>query len=152
MENFVGYRVQHSTARGPAKGGVRYHPQVTLDEVAGLAALMTWKCAVVNVPYGGAHGGVICDPTAMSENELRQLTMGYTRAIMPIMGHQKHIPTHDVNNNEQTTAWMVEAASSMADPYPFGAPHESFTFAPRRLVPVHGSVGRAEATGIGVAL
>src|SRR4051812_20606438 len=92
LEVFAGYRVQHSTVRGPGKGGVRYHPRVSIEEVTGLASLMTWKCAVVNIPFGGAKGGVICDPATMSRNELRQLTMGYTRAIMPIIGPQKDIP------------------------------------------------------------
>ena len=145
IETFTGYRVQHSTARGPAKGGVRYHPQVTRDEVAGLAALMTWKCAVVDLPFGGAKGGVVCDPTTLSQNELRQLTMGYTRAIMPIIGPQKDIPAPDVNTNEQTMAWMMEAASSMAG-------HNMFSIVTGKPLSLGGSQGRAEATGRGVAL
>lgn len=145
VEVFAGCRVQHSTARGPAKGGVRYHPDVTLDEVAGLAALMTWKCSVVDIPFGGAKGGVICDPTTMSKDELRQLTMGYTRAIMPIIGPQKDIPAPDVNTNEQTMAWMVEAASSMAG-------HNVLSIVTGKPVSMGGSEGRAEATGRGVAI
>lgn len=145
VEVFAGCRVQHSTARGPAKGGVRYHPQVTLDEVAGLASLMTWKCAVVDIPYGGAKGGIICDPAAMSPNELRQLTTGYTRAIMPIIGPHKDIPAPDVNTNEQTMAWMMEAASSMAG-------HNVFGVVTGKPVSMGGSQGRAEATGRGVAI
>jgi len=145
VQVFAGNRVQHSTVRGPAKGGVRYHPQVTLEEVTGLAALMTWKCAVVDIPYGGAKGGVICDPTTMSTNELRQLTMGYTRAIMPIIGPHKDIPAPDVNTNEQTMAWMVEAASSMAG-------HNVFGIVTGKPVSMGGSQGRAEATGRGVAI
>ena len=145
VEVFAGNRVQHSTVRGPGKGGVRYHPHVTLEEVAGLASLMTWKCAVVDIPYGGAKGGVICDPTTMSKNELRQLTMGYTRAIMPIIGPHKDIPAPDVNTNEQTMAWMVEAASNMAGENVFGI----VTGKPLSL---GGSQGRAEATGRGVAI
>jgi glutamate dehydrogenase (NAD(P)+) len=145
VELFAGTRVQHSTVRGPGKGGVRYHPHVTLDEVEGLAALMTWKCAVVDIPYGGAKGGVICDPTTMSRNELRQLTMGYTRAIMPIIGPHKDIPAPDVNTNEQTMAWMVEAASSMAG-------HNVFGIVTGKPLSLGGSQGRAEATGRGVAI
>lgn len=145
VEVFAGNRVQHSTVRGPGKGGVRYHPQVTLEEVAGLAALMTWKCAVVDIPYGGAKGGVICDPTTMSKNELRQLTMGYMRAIMPIIGPHKDIPAPDVNTNEQTMAWMVEAASNMAG-------ENVFSIVTGKPLSLGGSQGRAEATGRGVAI
>lgn len=145
IEVFAGCRVQHSTARGPAKGGVRYHPQVTLDEVAGLASLMTWKCAVVDIPYGGAKGGIICDPGTMSQNELRQLTVRYTQEIMPIIGPHKDIPAPDVNTNEQTMAWMMEAASSMAG-------HNLFGIVTGKPVSMGGSQGRAEATGRGVAI
>ncbi|HEX8598284.1 MAG TPA: Glu/Leu/Phe/Val dehydrogenase [Chloroflexia bacterium] len=145
VEVFAGCRVQHSTARGPAKGGVRYHPQVTLDEVAGLASLMTWKCAVVDIPYGGAKGGIICDPATMSPNELRQLTMRYTQEIMPIIGPHRDIPAPDVNTNEQTMAWMMEAASSMAG-------HNVFGIVTGKPVSMGGSQGRAEATGRGVAI
>lgn len=145
VEVFAGCRVQHSTARGPAKGGVRYHPEVTLDEVAGLAALMTWKSAVVDIPYGGAKGGVTCDPTTMSKEELRQLTMAYTRAILPIIGPNKDIPAPDVNTNEQTMAWMVEAASSIAG-------HNVFSIVTGKPISMGGSEGRAEATGRGVAI
>ncbi len=145
VQVFTGCRVQHSTARGPAKGGVRYHPDVPLDEVNGLAALMTWKCAVVDIPFGGAKGGIICDPTTMSKAELRQLTLGYTRAIMPIIGPQKDIPAPDVNTNEQTMAWMVEAASSMVG-------HNLFSIVTGKPISMGGSEGRAEATGRGVAI
>jgi glutamate dehydrogenase (NAD(P)+) len=145
VQVFTGFRVQHSTARGPAKGGVRYHLDVTLDEVKGLAALMTWKCAVVDIPYGGAKGGIIVDPTTMSKAELRQLTLGYTRAIMPIIGPQKDIPAPDVNTNEQTMAWMVEAASSMVG-------HNLFSIVTGKPISMGGSEGRAEATGRGVAI
>lgn len=145
VEVFTGNRVQHSTVRGPGKGGVRYHPQVTLEEVAGLAALMTWKCAVVDIPYGGAKGGIVVDPTTMSKNELRQLTMGYTRAIMPIIGPHKDIPAPDVNTNEQTMAWMVEAASGMTG-------HNVFGIVTGKPLSLGGSQGRAEATGRGVAI
>src|SRR3954468_19906898 len=145
LEVYTGFRVQHSIARGPAKGGIRYAPDVTLDEVRALASLMTWKCAVVNIPFGGAKGGVICDPATMSRNELRQLTMGYTRAIMPIIGPQKDIPAPDVNTDEQTMAWMMEAASNMAG-------HNMFGIVTGKPVSLGGSLGRAEATGRGVAI
>jgi len=142
---FTGFRVQHSTARGPAKGGVRYHPQVTLEEVEGLAALMTWKSAVVDIPFGGAKGGIILDPTGMSRGELQRLTTSYTQMIMPIIGPQKDIPAPDVNTNEQTMAWMVEAASRIEGQNVFGI----VTGKPLSL---GGSQGRAEATGQGVAI
>ena len=145
IEVFTGCRVQHSTVRGPAKGGVRYHPEVSLEEVEGLAALMTWKCAVVDIPYGGAKGGIICDPATLSQNELRNLTIGYTRAIMPIIGPQKDIPAPDVNTNEQIMAWMVEAASRIEGQNVFGI----VTGKPLAL---GGSQGRSEATGRGVAI
>ena len=145
IDVFSGYRVQHSTVRGPAKGGVRYHPEVSLEEVEGLAALMTWKCAVVDIPYGGAKGGIICDPGTLSSNELRNLTMSYTRAIMPVIGPQKDIPAPDVNTNEQTMAWMVEAASRMEGQNVYGI----VTGKPLAL---GGSQGRSEATGRGVAI
>ena len=145
VEVFAGYRVQHSTVRGPGKGGVRYHPDVTLEEVTGLASLMTWKCAVVDIPFGGAKGGVVCDPTTMSKDELRQLTMGYTRAIMPIIGPHKDIPAPDVNTNEQTMAWMMETASALEG-------HNVFGIVTGKPVALGGSQGRAEATGRGVAL
>jgi len=145
VEVFKGYRVQHSTARGPAKGGVRYHQQVSLEEVEGLAALMTWKCAVVDIPYGGAKGGIIVDPTTMSTNELQQLTTRYTQMIMPIIGPEKDIPAPDVNTNEQTMAWMVDAASTLAG-------HNVFGIVTGKPISLGGSKGRAEATGRGVAI
>jgi glutamate dehydrogenase (NAD(P)+) len=145
IEVYSGYRVQHSTVRGPAKGGVRYHPEVSLEEVEGLAALMTWKCAVVDIPYGGAKGGIICDPSTLSKGELRNLTRSYTRAIMPVIGPQKDIPAPDVNTNEQIMAWMVEAASRQEGQNVYGI----VTGKPLSL---GGSQGRAEATGRGVAI
>src|SRR4051812_11123082 len=145
LEVYQGYRVQHSTARGPGKGGVRYHPDVTLDESAGLAALMTWKTAVVDIPFGGAKGGIACDPTTLSPAELRRLTMAYTHAIMPIIGPYKDIPAPDVNTNEQTMAWILEAAREAA-----GQPVPAIvTGKPQAL---GGSLGRPEATGRGVAV
>ncbi len=142
---YQGYRVQHATVRGPGKGGVRYHPTVTLDESAGLAALMTWKCAVVDLPFGGAKGGIACDPTTLSQAELRRLTLAYTHAILPIIGPHKDIPAPDVNTNEQTMAWMLEAASQAAGQ----SVPASVTGKPQAL---GGSLGRPEATGRGVAV
>jgi glutamate dehydrogenase (NAD(P)+) len=144
-EVYQGYRVQHSTERGPGKGGVRYHPDVTLEEVTGLSALMTWKCAVVDIPYGGAKGGIACDPTTMSQAELRRLTMAYAHAIMPIIGPYKDIPAPDVNTNEQTMAWILEAARQATGQAVPGI----VTGKPLAL---GGSLGRAEATGRGVAV
>lgn len=108
---FSGNRVQHSTVRGPGKGGVRYHPQVSIEEVAGLAALMTWKCAVVDIPFGGAKGGIICDPTTMSTNELKQLTTGYARAIMPISARTKIslLPMSTPTNRPWPGCWKWRA-------------------------------------------
>ena len=108
---FTGFRVQHSLTRGPAKGGVRYHPDVTLDQIKALAMLMTWKCAVVGVPYGGAKGGVICDPKKMSKGELERLTRRYLSEIIPIIGPEKDIPAPDINTNPQVMAWMMDTFS-----------------------------------------
>ncbi len=101
LEVFTGFRVQHSIARGPAKGGIRYGPDVTLDEVRALAAWMTWKCAVVNIPFGGAKGGVICDPHKMSMGELERMTRRYTAELVEFIGPEKDVPAPDVNTNEQ---------------------------------------------------
>jgi len=111
VEVFTGYRVQHSSALGPCKGGIRYHPGVDLDEARALAALMTWKCAVVGVPYGGAKGGVQCDPSQLSQNELCRLTRHFTSMIMPILGPKRDIPAPDVNTIPQIMAWMADTAS-----------------------------------------
>src|SRR5688572_10016078 len=108
---FVGYRVQHNIARGPAKGGIRYHPNVTLDEVKALAAWMTWKCATVGIPYGGGKGGVICDPKSLSTNELERLTRRYAFEIAPIIGPDRDIPAPDVYTDEQTMAWIMDTIS-----------------------------------------
>src|SRR5258708_7171923 len=102
LELFTGYRVQHSIARGPGKGGIRYAPDVTLDEVRALASWMTWKCAVVNIPFGGAKGGVICNPTLMSDGELERLTRRYTASIAEFIGPESHVPAPDVNTHPQT--------------------------------------------------
>ena len=111
LEVFTGYRVQHSIARGPAKGGVRYAPDVTLDEVRALASWMTWKCAVVNIPFGGAKGGIICDPKNMSRGELERMTRRYTSELIEFIGPEKDVPAPDVNTNEQTMAWMMDTYS-----------------------------------------
>ena len=108
LEVFTGFRVQHSIARGPAKGGVRYSPDVTLDEVRALAAWMTWKCAVVNIPFGGAKGGVICDPHKMSMGELERMTRRYTAELIEFIGPEKDVPAPDINTNEQVMAWMMD--------------------------------------------
>ncbi|HLW43434.1 MAG TPA: Glu/Leu/Phe/Val dehydrogenase dimerization domain-containing protein, partial [Candidatus Acidoferrales bacterium] len=108
---FSGYRVQHNIARGPAKGGVRYHPGVTLDEVKALAMWMTWKTAAVNIPFGGAKGGIICDPKRMSKSELERMTRRYTSEILPIIGPARDIPAPDVYTDSQTMAWMMDTYS-----------------------------------------
>ncbi len=111
IEVFTGYRVQHSIARGPAKGGIRYAPDVTLDEVRALAAWMTWKCAVVNIPFGGGKGGVICDPLVLSEGELERLTRRYTADLLDIIGPERDVPAPDMNTNQQTMAWIMDTYS-----------------------------------------
>ena len=116
LEVFTGYRVQHSIARGPAKGGLRYAPDVNLDEVRALAAWMTWKCAVVNIPFGGAKGGIICDPHKMSQGELERMTRRYTAELFDFIGPEKDVPAPDVNTNEQTMAWMMDTYSMHCAP------------------------------------
>lgn len=142
---YTGYRVQHTSVPGPCKGGVRFHADVSLEEVTALAQLMTWKCAVLNLPYGGAKGGVSVSPAALSENELRRLTRRYTYAIMPIIGPKKDIPAPDVNTDERTMAWMSDTYSMLIGE----ASQEIVTGKPLIL---GGSVGRADATGLGVAI
>ncbi|RPI54505.1 MAG: Glu/Leu/Phe/Val dehydrogenase [Chloroflexi bacterium] len=145
IEVFTGYRVQHSSARGPCKGGIRYHPDVSLNEVRGLAALMTWKCALVDIPYGGAKGAVRCDPAHMSERELNRLTRRYTTGILPILGPKRDIPAPDVNTNAQIMAWMADTASMLEGQ----AMLEIVTGKPPSL---GGSLGRRQATGRGLAI
>src|SRR5580698_11468995 len=111
LEVFTGFRVQHSIARGPGKGGIRYAPDVTLDEVRALASWMTWKCAVVNIPFGGAKGGVICDPHKMSMGEIERMTRRYTSELIEFIGPEKDVPAPDVNTNEQIMAWMMDTYS-----------------------------------------
>jgi glutamate dehydrogenase/leucine dehydrogenase len=143
IRRFEAYRVQHSSVRGPAKGGIRYHPQVTLDEVKALATWMTWKCAVVNIPFGGAKGGVTCDPKHMSIHELERMTRRYTSAILPLIGPEQDIPAPDVYTNPQTMAWIMDTYS-MTKGYAIPG---VVTGKPLSL---GGSLGRSEATGRGV--
>src|SRR5262245_13315983 len=109
LETFVGYRVQHDSSRGPMKGGLRFHPDVDLDEVRALATLMTWKTALVDLPYGGAKGGIQCEPHLMSEAELQRMTRRFTGAISYVLGVNRDIPAPDLNTNAQTMAWMMDA-------------------------------------------
>lgn len=143
IEVFTGYRVQHNVARGPAKGGIRYHPQVTLDEVKALAMWMTWKCALTDLPYGGAKGGVICDPSRLSQGELERITRRYASEMSILIGPESDIPAPDVNTNAQTMAWIMDTIS-MGKGYSVPA---CVTGKPRWL---GGSAGRPEATGRGV--
>ncbi len=142
-EVFVGYRVQHNFARGPAKGGIRYAPDVTLDEVRALAAWMTWKCAVVNIPYGGGKGGIVCDPHKMSLTELERLTRRYTAEILDIIGPERDVPAPDMNTNEQVMAWVM-------DTYSMHARHTVNAVVTGKPVELGGSRGRREATGRGL--
>jgi len=145
LEVFTGYRVQHSIARGPAKGGVRYAPDVTLDEVRALASWMTWKCAVVNIPFGGAKGGIICDPKSMSRGELERMTRRYTSELIEFIGPEKDVPAPDVNTNEQTMAWMM-------DTYSMHMRQTVTAVVTGKPLNMGGSRGRREATGRGVMI
>jgi glutamate dehydrogenase (NAD(P)+) len=140
---FTGYRVQHNFARGPGKGGVRFSPDVSLDEVRALAAWMTWKCAVVNIPFGGAKGGIICDPRDMSLTELERLTRRYTAELLDFIGPEKDVPAPDMNTNEQTMAWMM-------DTYSMHARHTVTAAVTGKPIEIGGSRGRREATGRGL--
>ncbi len=142
---YMGYRVQHNNARGPYKGGIRYHPEVTLEEVTALAMLMTWKCAVVDLPYGGAKGGVACNPKEMSKDELEKLTRRYTSMIAEVIGPLVDIPAPDVYTDEQTMAWIMDTYSQLKG---YQIP-EVVTGKP---ISVGGSYGRREATSRGVAI
>jgi glutamate dehydrogenase (NAD(P)+) len=144
LEVYTGYRVQHSTGRGPGKGGIRFHPGVTLEEVEGLAMLMTWKCAVTDLPLGGAKGGVAVDPHKLTRRQVERLTKRYTAAILPIIGPERDIPAPDVNTDESTMAWIVDTVTMMTGQH---SP-EVVTGKPIEL---GGSRGRTEATGRGVA-
>ncbi len=145
IEVFTGYRVQHSQARGPAKGGIRYAPDVSLDEVRALASWMTWKCAVVNIPFGGAKGGVICDPRHMSQGELERMTRRYTAELIPFIGPEKDVPAPDMNTNEQTMAWIM-------DTYSMHTGQTSTAVVTGKPVNLGGSRGRKEATGRGISV
>jgi glutamate dehydrogenase (NAD(P)+) len=143
IQMFTGHRVQHNLARGPAKGGIRYHPDVTIDEVRALAMWMTWKCAVVNIPYGGAKGGVVCNPKVMSQRELERLTRRFTSEIIMFIGPESDIPAPDVNTSAQTMAWIMDTYS-MTKGYSVPA------VVTGKPVEIGGSLGRREATGRGV--
>jgi glutamate dehydrogenase (NAD(P)+) len=145
LEVFTGFRVQHSIARGPAKGGVRYAPDVTLDEVRALASWMTWKCAVVNIPFGGAKGGIICDPHKMSQSELERMTRRYTAELFEFIGPEKDVPAPDVNTNEQTMAWMM-------DTYSMHMRQTVTAVVTGKPINMGGSRGRREATGRGIMI
>lgn len=145
LEVFTGFRVQHSIARGPAKGGIRYAPDVTLDEVRALAAWMTWKCAVVNIPFGGAKGGVICDPHKMSMGELERMTRRYTAELVDFIGPEKDVPAPDVNTNEQIMAWMM-------DTYSMHMRQTVTAVVTGKPLNIGGSRGRREATGRGIMI
>src|ERR1700685_1126013 len=145
LEVFTGFRVQHSIARGPAKGGVRYAPDVTLDEVRALASWMTWKCAVVNIPFGGAKGGIICDPHKMSQSELERMTRRYTAELFEFIGPEKDVPAPDVNTNEHTMAWMMDTSSMHM--------RQTVTaVVTGKPINMGGSRGRREATGRGIMI
>ena len=139
---FDAFRVQHSIARGPCKGGVRYGPRVTLDEIRGLAAEMTWKCAVVNIPFGGAKGGIICDPQKLSQGELERITRRYTAEILDYIGPERDVPAPDMNTNEQTMAWIM-------DTYSMHVRHTVTACVTGKPLDLGGSQGRREATGRG---
>ena len=142
---FDGYRVQHSIARGPCKGGLRYSPDVTLDEIRGLAAEMTWKCAVANIPFGGAKGGIICDPSKLSQGELERITRRYTAEILDYIGPDRDVPAPDMNTNEQTMAWIM-------DTYSMHMRHTVTGSVTGKPLDLGGSAGRREATGRGCML
>jgi glutamate dehydrogenase (NAD(P)+) len=145
IEVFTGYRVLHNTSRGPAKGGIRFDEHVSLDEVKALAAWMTWKCAVVNIPFGGAKGGVICDPLKLSVNELERLTRRYTAGIINTLGPDSDVPAPDVNTNERVMAWVM-------DTYSMHVGHTVTSVVTGKPIEMGGSLGRREATGRGVML
>src|SRR5690606_25482907 len=142
VDVYTGYRVLYNTSRGPAKGGIRFDLNVSLDEVTALAAWMTWKCAVVNIPFGGAKGGVICDPSTMSPGELERMTRRYTSAIIDTLGPDSDVPAPDVNTNERVMAWIM-------DTYSMHKRHTVTAVVTGKPVSMGGSLGRREATGRG---
>jgi glutamate dehydrogenase (NAD(P)+) len=139
---FKGYRVQHSLARGPAKGGIRYAPDVTLDEIRALAAWMTWKCAVASIPFGGAKGGIICDPSKLSSAELEKITRRYTASLIDVLGPDRDVPAPDINTDERIMAWIM-------DTYSMHMRHTVTGVVTGKPLDLGGSVGRSEATGRG---
>src|SRR5262245_749322 len=143
IQVFKGYRVHHNTSRGPSKGGIRYHPGVNLDEVKALAMWMTWKCAVVNIPYGGAKGGIICDPHAMSQGELQRMTRRYTSELLPFIGPERDIPAPDLGTNDQVMAWIMDTYSTREG---FSVP----SVVTGKPLAIGGSAGRGMATARGV--
>jgi glutamate dehydrogenase (NAD(P)+) len=143
VELFTGFRVHHSMARGPGKGGIRYAPDVSLDEVRALASWMTWKCAVVNIPFGGAKGGVICDPKKLSQGELERITRRYTSELIEFFGPEKDVPAPDVNTNEQTMAWIM-------DTYSMHMRQTVTSVVTGKPISLGGSRGRRQATGRGI--
>jgi glutamate dehydrogenase (NAD(P)+) len=143
MEVFIGYRVHHSIVRGPSKGGIRFSPDVTLDEVRALASEMTWKCAVVNIPFGGAKGGIICDPTKLSPGELERITRRYTAELSEWFGPERDVPAPDLGTNQQTMAWVM-------DTYSMHVRRTTTSVVTGKPVEMGGSLGRADATGRGV--
>ena len=145
IEVFTGYRVQYNITLGPAKGGIRYHPGVSLDEVTALAAWMTWKCAVAHIPFGGGKGGIICDPTRMSRRELEALTRRYVAEIIDAIGPEKDVPAPDVNTNDQVMAWVM-------DTYSMHVGHTATAVVTGKPLELGGSLGRREATGRGVMI
>jgi len=145
IEVFTGYRVQYNITLGPAKGGIRYHPNVTLDEVTTLAAWMTWKCAVAHIPFGGGKGGVICDPTKMSRREIEALTRRYVAEIIDAIGPEKDVPAPDVNTDAQVMAWVM-------DTYSMHVGHTATAVVTGKPLEIGGSAGRREATGRGVMI
>ncbi len=145
IEIFTGYRVQHNFARGPAKGGILYAPDLSLDEIRALAAWMTWKCAVVNIPFGGAKGGIVCNPTHLSPSELERLTRRYTAELIDVIGPERDVPAPDMNTNEQTMAWIM-------DTYSMHARHTVTAVVTGKPIDLSGSRGRREATGRGLLI
>jgi glutamate dehydrogenase (NAD(P)+) len=145
MEVFIGYRVHHSIVRGPCKGGIRFAPNVTLDEVRALSAWMTWKCAVVNIPFGGAKGGVICDPAKLSQGEIERITRRYTAEIIEFIGPERDVPAPDLGTNEQTMAWVM-------DTYSMHMRHTTTAVVTGKPLALGGSRGRKEATGRGLMI
>jgi glutamate dehydrogenase (NAD(P)+) len=140
---FTGYRVQHSIIRGPAKGGIRFHPDVTLEEVTALAAWMTWKCAVVGIPFGGGKGGIVCDPRRLTMGEIERLTRRYTADLIDVFGPESDVPAPDVNTDEQVMAWIM-------DTYSMHARHTVTSVVTGKPIELGGSLGRRDATGRGI--